>query len=144
MADSIQYTSDRDWGTVLAAGHQTVGEDHPDRKQQPRITGFGGATPSLELPSIGNTVNLLFHDEYSYAENEAIASPESAEWNHALSEIVMAVIDAGLTLELLTEHDSVPWDALLGMMVADDQGEYRLAERPERLPASFTLVARLV
>lgn len=77
-------------GTVLAAGHQTVGEDHPDRKQQPRITGFGGATPSLELPSIGNTVNLLFHDEYSYAENEAIASPESAEWNHALSEIVMA------------------------------------------------------
>lgn len=75
---------------MLAAGHQTVGEDHPDRKQQPWITGFGGATPSLELPSIGNTVNLLFHDEYSYAENEAIASPESAEWNHALSEIVMA------------------------------------------------------
>ena len=56
----------------------------------------------------------------------------------------MAVIDAGLTLELLTEHDSVPWDALPGMMVADDQGEYRLAERPERLPASFILVARLV
>ena len=39
-----------------------------------------------------------------------------------LSEIVMAVIDAGLTLELLTEHDSVPRDALPGMMVADAQG----------------------
>ena len=38
-----------------------------------------------------------------------------------LSEIVMAVIDAGLTLELLTEHDSVPRDALPGMMVADVQ-----------------------
>ncbi len=55
----------------------------------------------------------------------------------------MAVIDAGLTLELLTEHDSAPWDASPGMMVANDRGEYRLAERPERLPASFTLVARL-
>jgi len=123
---------------------QKVGEDHPDRKQQPWITGFGEATPSLELPYWEHVEPLLWRDEYSYAGSEAVASPESAEWNHALSEIVMAVIDAGLTLELLTEHDSVPWDALPGMMVADDQGEYRLAERPERLPASFTLVARLV
>ena len=63
---------------------------------------------------------------YFYIGGEAVASPESTEWNHVLSEIVMAVIDAGLTLELLTEHDSVPRDALPGMMVADAQGEYRL------------------
>lgn len=63
---------------------------------------------------------------YFYTGGEVVASPESAEWNHALSEIVMAVIDAGLTLELLAEHASVPWDALPGMMVADAQGEYRL------------------
>lgn len=53
----------------------------------------------------------------------------------------MAVLDAGLRLELLTEHDSVPWDALPGLMVEDERGEFRLARRPERLPASFTLVA---
>ena len=47
-----------------------------------------------------------------------------------------------LQLELLTEHDSVPWDALPGLMVEDEHGEFRLAQRPERLPASFTLVAR--
>lgn len=66
----------------------------------------------------------------------------SREWNHALSEIVMAVFDAGLRLELLVEHDSVPWPALPGLMVQDEAGEYRLADRPQRLPASFTLVAR--
>jgi hypothetical protein len=27
-------------------------------------------------------------------------------------------------------------------MVADEHDEYRLAERPERLPASFTLIAQ--
>ncbi|RRD07318.1 class I SAM-dependent methyltransferase [Arachnia propionica] len=74
---------------------------------------------------------------------EAVASPESLEWNHALSEIVMAVIDAGLVLVLRVEHDSVPSEALPGLMVADAQGEYRLEDRPERLPVSFTLVARL-
>ncbi|WP_197511642.1 hypothetical protein [Tessaracoccus coleopterorum] len=53
----------------------------------------------------------------------------------------MAVLDAGLRLELLVEHDSVPWDALPGLMEPDGLGEYRLRSRPERLPASFTLVA---
>ncbi len=64
------------------------------------------------------------------------------EWNHGLAEIVMAVLDAGLRLELLAEYDSVPWEAIPGLMAADGPfGEYRLADRPERLPATFTLVA---
>ena len=72
-----------------------------------------------------------------------VAQPRSMEWNHSLGEIVTAVLDAGLELTSLTEHDSVPWDALPGFMVLDEQiGEYRLRERPERLPASFTLTAR--
>lgn len=53
----------------------------------------------------------------------------------------MAVLDAGLTLQPLQEHDSVPWDALPGLMVEDEAGEHRLADRPQRLPASFTLIA---
>jgi hypothetical protein len=40
------------------------------------------------------------------------------------------------------EHDSVPWDALPGMMQRTDHGEYRLIDRPERLPHSYTLQAR--
>ena len=54
---------------------------------------------------------------------------------------VTAVLGAGLELTSLTEHDSVPWDALPGAMIADDAGEFRLRERPERLPATFTLTA---
>lgn len=122
---------------------QEVGHAHPDREQQPWITGPGLATPSLELPYWEETEALIWRDEYSYTGEEAVASPVSMEWNHALSEIVMAILDVGLALELLVEHDSVPWDALPGLMVADDRGEFRLRDRPERLPASFTLIARL-
>lgn len=65
------------------------------------------------------------------------------EWNHGLGEIVTAVLDAGLELTGLIEHDSVPWEALPGLMELDPAtGEYRLADRPNRLPASFTLTAR--
>ncbi|MGP4029277.1 hypothetical protein [Actinomadura sp. 3N407] len=41
----------------------------------------------------------------------------------------------------LIEHDSVPWQALPGHMIVDEIGEWRLAERPERLAASYTLQA---
>ena len=39
------------------------------------------------------------------------------------------------------EHDSVPWNPLDEAMVADELGEYRLRELPERLAASYTLRA---
>jgi SAM-dependent methyltransferase len=63
------------------------------------------------------------------------------EWNHGLGEIVTALLGAGFDLTGLVEHDSVPWEALPGLMTEDDAGEWRLAERPERLAASYTLQA---
>ena len=41
----------------------------------------------------------------------------------------------------LVEHDSVPWDALPGMMDALPDGEFRLSDRPWRLPHTYTLQA---
>lgn len=121
---------------------RVVSDDHPDREQQPWISAPGAATPTLELPYWENREGLTWRDEFSYTGESAVASPESHEWNHALSEIVMAVLGAGLRLDLLAEHDSVPWNALgQNLMVADELGEYRLRDRPERFPASFTLVA---
>ena len=62
-------------------------------------------------------------------------------WNHGLGEIVTAVLDAGMEIVGLVEHDSVPWDALPGQMQCDDRGEWRLIDRPWRLPHSYTLQA---
>ncbi|BCJ41814.1 methyltransferase [Actinoplanes ianthinogenes] len=64
------------------------------------------------------------------------------EWNHGLGEIVTAVLEAGLTLTGLVEHQSVPWDALPGRMRKLDNKEWQLADRPERLPHTYTLQAR--
>lgn len=134
----------RDGHPVLnAAMAMTVVAEHPDREQQPWMTGPGGTTVALELPYYEQVEPLVWNDEYTYAGDEKVAQPRSMEWNHGIGEIVTAVLDAGLELTSLTEHDSVPWDALPGFMVLDeDINEYRLRERPERLPASFTLTAR--
>jgi len=63
------------------------------------------------------------------------------EWNHGIGDIVTALLDAGMTLTGLAEHDSVPWNALPGMMTQTD-GEWRLSANPSRVACSFTIRAR--
>jgi hypothetical protein len=41
----------------------------------------------------------------------------------------------------LHEHDSAPWEALPGQMERIEGGEWRLADRPWRLPCTYTLQA---
>ena len=49
---------------------------------------------------------LVFDDPGTYADLEAeTVNDRTEEWQHPLSEVVMAVIDSGLVLELLHEHD---------------------------------------
>lgn len=119
---------------------QQVGAESPDRAQQPAITGTGGLTYALELPYVEQPEPVVWNDEHTYAGEDVVTSPTSVEWNHGIGEIVTAVLDAGLRLTSLVEHDSVPWAPFDGM-VQDAAGEWRLADRPERLPASFTLTA---
>lgn len=120
-----------------------VAEDHPDRTQQAWVSGPGDVTPALELPYFEQPAPMVWNETSTYASDEPVASPLQVEWNHGLGEIVTALLSAGMELTALVEHDSVPWEALPGLMAFDEAtAEYRLRERPERLPASFTLVAR--
>lgn len=133
----------RDGHPVLnALVPQQVAIDPADRTQQPWISGAGETTVALELPYFEQEPALVWREEQTYAGDGVVASPESVEWNHGIGEIVTAVLDAGLVVSALVEHDSVPWEAFAGLMELDEPtGEYRLAVRPERLPASFTLIA---
>ncbi len=85
-------------------------------------------------------------DEYdypgSYVETgEVFAATRTVSWNHGLGEIVTALLDEGLTITQLVEHQSVPWNALPGLMEPIGEGEYALREKRWRLPMSYTLQA---
>lgn len=77
----------------------------------------------------------------SYVDGAGYTHADTHEWNHGLGEIVTALKRFGIALTDLTEHDSVPWNALPGRMSVDTNGEWRLTERPGRLAASYTLQA---
>lgn len=81
-------------------------------------------------------------DPGTYVETDAtFVHNLSHTWNHGLGEIVTGLLEAGMQIASLVEHDSVPWEALPGHMQQDNLGEWRLIDRPWRLPHSYTLQA---
>ena len=85
---------------------------------------------------------LSLDEPESYVTTERpLTASLSHSWNHGLGETVTALLDEGMTLTTLVEHDSVPWDALPGHMVCEELGEWRLRQGRERLPLTYTLVA---
>jgi SAM-dependent methyltransferase len=92
------------------------------------------------------TEGVHFSEPYSYVDHtEPLASPDLIHFNHGLAQIVTALMDAGMQLTGLEEHDTVPWNPLGEAMEDVGGGEYRLRQEPERLPVTYTLQAvRLV
>lgn len=132
------------WGQVVGAllrpgGRLFIRDMHPmlgtlDETQPlitPRYSYFEHAEP------------LVFDEPGTYVDTDvSFRHNRTHEWNHGLGEIVTALLDAGLTLTRLVEHDSVPWNALPGFMTLNEATEeWRLTEEPRRLAASFTLEA---
>jgi SAM-dependent methyltransferase len=88
------------------------------------------------------TGGTVFHETASYVDHdEPLASPDTMQFNHGLAEVITALMQAGMTLTAIEEHDSVPWNALGDVMVETGRSEYRLRDMPERLPATYTLQA---
>jgi SAM-dependent methyltransferase len=95
----------------------------------------------VKYPYFETAEPLVFEEGGTYvATDHEFVNNVSASWNHGLGETITALLDAGMTLTALTEHDSVPWNALPGLMEQADH-EWRLTDRPSRLPLSYTLEA---
>ncbi|TFC01101.1 class I SAM-dependent methyltransferase [Cryobacterium adonitolivorans] len=96
----------------------------------------------LRFPYFEQQEPLEWDADSSYvATDRPITSTKTYEWNHGIGEIVTALLDAGLTLTMLVEHDSVPWEALPGQMVERPGGEFALDERAGVAPLSYTIQA---
>jgi SAM-dependent methyltransferase len=116
------------------------------REGHPMLWSLADSRPDgllvVDHPYFETDEPTVWEDGGTYVETDAVFTANTThEWNHGMGEIVTALVDAGLQITGLVEHDSVPWEALPGLMTSDDRGEWRLTDRPWRLPASYTLEA---
>jgi SAM-dependent methyltransferase len=136
----------RRWAEVVASvlrpgGRLFMREGHPMlwSLADPRPDGL----LVVEYPYFEQNEPTVWDEGGTYvATDEVFTHNVTHEWNHGLGEIVTALGDAGLQLTALEEHDSVPWDAMPGQMTPIGGGEFRLTDRPQRLPHTYTLQAR--
>ncbi len=97
---------------------------------------------AVEFPYFETPEPMVFDEPGTYVATDAeFEHTVTQEWNHGLGEIATALMRAGLQITALEEHDTVPWEALPGLMERAPNGEWRLADRPERLPHTYTLQA---
>ena len=133
------------WARVVAGllrpgGRLFIREGHPVlwALDDPRPDGL----LAVEYPYFEREEAMVFDEGGTYVDTDAVFTHNRThEWNHGLGEIVTALMAAGMDLTGLVEHDSVPWDALPGQMEPVGGGEWRLADRPWRLPHTYTLQA---
>ncbi len=135
----------RRWAAVVAGllrpgGRLFLREGHPvlwaldDRREDDLLV--------VRYSYVEREEPLVFTGGGTYVETDVVFQHNiTHEWNHGLGEIVTALLDAGMEITALTEHDSVPWEALPGKMERIGGGEWRLADQPWRLPHSYTLQA---
>ena len=136
---SIRRWADVVGGLLRPGGRLFIREGHPvlwsiDETQTDRLV-IGYPYVERPEPTVWDEAGTYVQTDVEFVHNL------THEWNHGLGENMTALIDAGLSITAFEEHDSVPWEALQGQMERVELGEWRLADRPWRLPHSYTLQA---
>jgi len=137
---SIRRWADVVGGLLRPGGRLFLREGHP------MLWSLADARPDgllvVDNPYFERDKPTIWEEGGTYvATNVVFTQNVTHEWNHGLGEIVTALQAAGMDLTGLREHDSAPWEALPGQMERIEGGEWRLADRPWRLPCTYTLQA---
>lgn len=136
----------RDWARTIASllrpgGRFLIRDDHPFYMTVGENTADG---LRIEQPYFEREEPMTWDDAGSYIEAPegaaAIAHGRNHQWNHALSEIVTALLEAGLVLDSFEEAMTSAWCPWPDLMVREGDG-WRLREAPDRLPLQFVITA---
>ncbi len=76
----------------------------------------------------------------SYADWNAETTHNTAtEWHHTLGDVISALAGAGLRIEFVHEHDTIPFQRYAALVA--DGNRFRYSDRASRLPLMYSLAA---
>jgi SAM-dependent methyltransferase len=87
------------------------------------------------------SVPLEFEEDGSYADAQSsFTHTRSHEWIHPLSAILTGLIEAGMRIDVVREHDAIAWQLFPSMSRGED-GLWRLPVGVPRIPLAVTVEA---
>ncbi|MDO9399012.1 MAG: class I SAM-dependent methyltransferase [Herbiconiux sp.] len=140
---TITWLADLDrWAAQIAALLRPGGTFFI-RDGHPALYALDEEAPTLttRYPYFGDGRAQQWDDESTYVGDGKVAHPRTFEWPHPLSEILGALLGAGLRLLHFDEGRTLPWRFSPRMVEVD--GDFAWPE-PERnlVPCTYTIVAR--
>ncbi|WP_022881347.1 class I SAM-dependent methyltransferase [Gryllotalpicola ginsengisoli] len=101
----------------------------------------------VRYPYFGTGGAQRFDEDFSYIGDARLRNTTTYQWPHPLSEIVGALLGAGLAIEGFGEQDTLPWRYLPWMVELTDShgvpdGRWVLPEGRDRVPLTFSIAAR--
>jgi SAM-dependent methyltransferase len=134
----------RGWAGIVAhflrpSGSLYLADAHPAALVFDNANATPDGRPGWFVPYFRREA-LLFEEPFDYADTGArLTHANICVWMHPLSEIVGALLETGLRLAWLHEHDAIAW-RLFASLIEDEQRMYRWPDQPW-LPLSFSLRA---
>lgn len=134
------------WAEVVASVMRPGGRFHMTEGHPAAMALSDDATPDnpiFEYPYFEGSPTMEFHQTTSYAGDGEVTSPRTYEWAHNLAAVVQALIDAGLVIDRLEEHRTLPW-LFLPWMEPDPEREGWYQFPPpyrDSIPLSYTVAA---
>nr|WP_280949381.1 methyltransferase [Consotaella salsifontis] len=131
------------WAKVVSAvlrpgGRLYLLEGHPVMNQMEWENGRLYAAFDRETPA---AQPLVFDETSTYTGDERqLQNTRNYEWLHPVSRVVTAVLEAGMRLDFLHEHDRIAWRAFPEM---EEVGVdlFRLKEGTAKIPMAYSLGA---
>ena len=113
------------------------------RDGHPALYALDEDAPELTLRYryFGDGTAQQWDDAGTYAGDGTVAHPRTYEWPHPLSEVVGALLGAGLRLRRLDEGRTLPWRFSPRMVPAPGERWRWPGEEADRVPVTFTVVA---
>jgi SAM-dependent methyltransferase len=85
---------------------------------------------------------LRFEEDGTYADQSAkVTNRLTYTWPHPTSEVISALIDAGLRIDFFHEFPFTPWAQIPSLMRPDGEMQYRLSKHDGSLPLVYSIKA---
>lgn len=96
----------------------------------------------IEYPYFEVAEPLAWDEGESYLGSGTIEHTRTYEWNHGLGEIMTALLDQSLVIDLFEEHRYLYWKGLHHMVETDDERWVLPEHQRDRVPLMYSLRAR--
>jgi ubiquinone/menaquinone biosynthesis C-methylase UbiE len=87
-----------------------------------------------------NSDEIIESTSGTYADPESSIQTKTITWNHGLAEVMQALIDKGLNIEMIREYDYSPYNCFSGT-IEYKPGKFRIAALEDKLPMVYALKA---